>query len=458
VKGHTLAGRLAIVQSGLTLLALMVVIIGTWLALTSVLERRRDAMLNEAAQRGVEVARMLGVYAQDADWMERELDEIRPSTVRLELQDPSGFVLASSGPELRAGPVRLGCHDSAAVRACATAFGIFTVRASSVKTPDIAERNRYLAALLVASVVAGAIVLLTSQRVARHALRPLFHLTEAIAAIEPGKGDRLQHPLALAELDRLRARFDELLDRFHQALARERRLTAQASHELRTPLGVARGEIEALATIDLDGGKARATAALDRLAELIEVLLWFARVQEPLDPARLAVVNMADLVRAELLERKGDMANILVCSQLPDEALVRGDEQLLRRVVANLLDNAIKHGDGGRIVICAGRDERHVLLRVSNSGPGPSLDLKERLFEPFFRAESGRVHATGFGLGLPFARAVVRAHGGDVELTVTSTERTEFVLTLPLVDWSGGILRASNLEQPSGAEPSRSFV
>ena len=435
---HTLAGRLALVQSALTLLALGTVVVGTWLALTSLLERRRDEILNEAAQRGVEVAQMLGVYAQDAEWMERELGEIRPRDVRIELQDPSGFVLASSGPTFDLGLARLGCHDIGTVRACGANSGIFTIRAASSKLTDLEERARFLAVLLAVSTVAGALVLLSSRFVARRALRPLTELTDTVSSIEPGKGVRLETPIALAELDRLRARFDKLLDKFHQALARERRLTAQASHELRTPLGVARGEIEALAPGDLDGGKARATAALDRLAQLVEVLLWFARVQEPLDQERLGIVNVADLVRAELFDREGVIAGTGVVWRLPDEALVRGDEQLLRRVIANLVDNAVKHGDGGRIEVAAARDGPRLLLRVSNTGPGPSMELKERLFEAFFRAEAGRVHAAGFGLGLPFARAVVRAHGGDVELVAASAGRTEFVVTLPLVEWSGG--------------------
>jgi hypothetical protein len=313
---HTLAGRLALVQSALTLLALGTVVVGTWLALTSLLGRRRDEILNEAAQRGVEVAQMLGVYAQDAEWMDRELGEIRPRDVRIELQDPSGFVLASSGPTFDLGLARRGCHDIGTVRACAANSGIFTIRAASSKLTDLEERTRFLAVLLVVSTVAGALVLLSSRFVARRALRPLTELTDAVSSIEPGKGVRLEAPIALAELDRLRARFDELLDRFHQALARERRLTAHASHELRTPLGVARGEIEALAPGDLEGGKARATAALDRLAQLVEVLLWFARVQEPLDPERLGVVNLADLVRAELFDRKGVIeGTVVLCAR-----------------------------------------------------------------------------------------------------------------------------------------------
>lgn len=434
---QTLAGRLALVQSGLTLLALTAVVIGTWLALTSLLQQRRDAMLKEAAERGVEAARMLGVYAQDAAWMERELGEIRPSSVRLELQDPSGFVLASSGPAFDPGPVRLGCHDSAALRSCTARFGLFTIRASSDKTPDLEERARYLLVMVVASMAAGILVLLTSRRLARHALQPLYRLTDAVASIEPGTGARLQQRLEFAELDRLRGRFDELLERFELALARERRLTAHASHELRTPLAVARGELEALTPSELESGRARATAAIDRLVDLVEVLLWFARVQEPLDRGRMSIVNVADLVRSELDERRPLLGDTLLACQLPDEALVRGDERLLRRVTTNLVDNAIKHGDSRWIGVAAWADDSHVVVAVANTGPKPPTAMKASLFEPFFRGERASVGVPGFGLGLPFARAVARAHGGDIALAETNSEVNVFVWTLPLVACSG---------------------
>jgi signal transduction histidine kinase len=450
VRTRTLAGRLALVQSGLTLLALAAVIVGTWLALTSLLQRKRDAILHEAAQRGVEVAALLGVYAQDADWMERELAEIRPSEVRIEFQDPTGFVLAASGPAIDPGIARLGCHDVSELRACAEKAGIFTVLAASARAPDVAERDRFLAALIAVSVLAGCLVLLTSRALARRTLQPLTELSLAVSSIDPSVEDRLSTPLAFAELDHVRARFDELLARFQQALARERRLTAQASHELRTPLGVARGEVEALsAASDFEAGRARALKALDRLGELVEVLLWFARVQRPLNEDSLGVVNVADLVRAELAERQlASGAGELAC-QLPDEALVRGDERLLRRVIANLIDNAAKHGDGRRIELEAVAHGGRLCLRVANTGPGLDSSLKEHCFEPFYRGERAQSSVPGFGLGLPFARAVARAHAGDVELSEASAERTVFQLTLPLLAWSGAQL------PPTGALPGR---
>jgi signal transduction histidine kinase len=437
VRLRTLSGRLALVQSGLTLLALAAVILGTWLALASLLERRRDAILRDAVERGVEAVRLLGVYAQDGDWMERELNEIRPADVRIELQAPDGFVLAASGPAPEPGPARPGCRNAAELRACAAPAGIFTIQASSARQADAEEGERFLLVLIATSMLAGALLLLASRAVARRTLRPLSELALAVSSIEPESNVRLQRPLAFAELDQVRVRFDELLERFHHALARERRLTAQASHELRTPLGVARAEVEAISAAgDLTEGKARALGALDRLTQLVEVLLWFARVQEPLDVERMALVNLADLLRQELGARAAALSSVELACQLPDELLVRGDETLLQRLAGNLIDNAVKHGDGRRMEVAARVLGSQLHLSVSNTGTPLEAELRERVFEPFWRAQAAAM-ISGFGLGLPFARAIARAHAGDVELADAGPDEICFVLKLPLVHWSG---------------------
>ncbi|MGH9885993.1 MAG: sensor histidine kinase, partial [bacterium] len=178
----------------------------------------------------------------------------------------------------------------------------------------------------------------------------------------------------------------------------------------------------------------RALAALDRLSELVEILLWFARAQTPLDDAGMDIVNLADVVRTQVADRSRVEPSFVACCDLPDEALVRGDERLLCRVAANLIDNAVKHGEGGAVELRAGHDAGLIQLSVTNRGQLGS-DLVERVFEPFFRGPrtSG---LPGFGLGLPFARAVARAHGGDVVLGEGRGDETVLVLQLPMVAWS----------------------
>lgn len=434
MSARTLAGRVSLVQFGLTLAALTAVVIGTSLATSELLARKRDAVLNETARRGAELVKSSGVYAQDGDWMDRELGEIRPGDVRVELQDRDGFALASSGPGERLERAPLGCHDSGLLRTCAVQAGAFTVVAMVDRSQDSEEHDRVLVALLAVAAIAASLVGIGSRYVARRALSPLTELTRGIAAIEPGKGGRLGRANDFAELELLRARFDDLMLRFDEALLREKRLTAQASHELRTPLAVARGEIEALLqTGDVQAGGARAIAAIDRLSELVQTLLWFARAEERLDDQRTAVVNVADLVREQLEERNTRNWGKTISSELPDELLVRGDEHLLRLATANVLDNAVKHGTGHHVAVSAEVLAGSCRLAVANEGTLPAEH--ERLFEAFQRANAA-ADVPGFGLGLPLARSVIRAHGGDVVLEARAPRAVRCVLTLPLLAWS----------------------
>jgi signal transduction histidine kinase len=435
MSARTLAGRVSWTQSGLTLIALAAVIAGTAVAARILLDQQTDSALEETIERVGELTEHVTPADLDARRIEDDIDEARPSEVRVELADDRGHVLASSGPGPSFAVRGLGCVDHDETRVCTARVDHFTVIAAVDRSADLDAKNRALTTLVVVAAAIGALVSILSHRVARRALAPLTKLATRIAQIAPGEGTRLSTPSRFAELEALRVRFDELVARYDEALARERRLTAQASHELRTPLAVARAEIESLGDAhEIVAGRGRALAALDRLAELVEALLWFARAQRRLDHESVGIVNVADVLREQLNEhqRSHDIQDIAFA--LPDEALIRGDEKLLGRVTANLLDNAVKYGDGRSLDVSARRENGLLRVRVRNSGTPP--DLAERVFEPFYRASPRSQQIPGFGLGLPFARAVARAHGGDIELMPSAADATEFDLTLPLIDWS----------------------
>jgi len=121
---------------------------------------------------------------------------------------------------------------------------------------------------------------------------------------------------------------------------------------------------------------------------------------------------------------------------LPDEALVQAEEPLIARALGNLFDNAIKYGDEGAIEVRAERTLESVTVSVANGGAGIPGSARSRVFVPFFRSNEAAPQAEGFGLGLPFARAVARAHGGDLTLASEELAKTELVMRLPLVSWS----------------------
>ena len=156
--------------------------------------------------------------------------------------------------------------------------------------------------------------------------------------------------------------------------------------------------------------------------------------QERLRNEHLDVINLADLVRSEVGVLQVAHPSALFRCALPDEALVRADEELVRRAVANLLENAIQHGAGAAIEVDMTHAGDRLAFSVRNGGSTIPPELREQIFLPFFRARPAP-GVPGFGLGLPLARAVARAHGGDVEVASERNHETEMVLRLPLVMW-----------------------
>ena len=432
----TLAGRLAGVQTAVTVVALVAVGIATAATMSILLRRRSDHLLTDVATRVASALERLPPETTEPHWLAYEAEEQRPTGTRIEVRTVEGTMVAAIGENFDLPPAQDGCADRGPVRVCGVRSAHYAILAAAPHANDDAARRYLVLVLATLVVVAAAAVAILGRRVARRALRPLADLATRIAALTPGAGERVTERSNLAELDVFASRFDELLGRFEEALDRERRLAAQASHELRTPLTVARAEIETLEIPGADAGSiARALSAIDCLSALVEALLWFAKAQTRLDDDRMEVVNLADVVRGEVAARRKTGECAPIQCDLPDEALVRGDERLLGRVAANLLDNALKYGRDSPIEIRTQSTGARVAMTISNAG-SLAPDVRSRLFEPFYRGNGTTAGTSGFGLGLPFARAVARAHGGDLALNDSLSDTTAFVLDLPLVAWT----------------------
>jgi signal transduction histidine kinase len=415
--------------------ALALVVFGTLGVVDALLIRKTDHHLVATMERAARYLDEAAPGKLDWRWFANEVEEVRPADVELEVRDEAG--LLRIGAKGLAAGLSNGCASQGSVRACALVHRGVTFRAARDRGDDRAVESQLAWALMGACCLVGVAVALSSRAVTRRAVNPLFELGTYMQTVEPGVKGRPAFQSELSELDALARRFEELLERFDAALAREKRFSAEASHELRTPLTVARAELEALmlTAVEHEDTLSRAIAAIDRLSSLVDALLWFARAQGRLDGEPLEHVNLADVVRGEvaLLERVHSVR--VTDGGLPDEALVKADEELLRRAVANLLENAAKHGGGTPIRVELERARDRVALSIANGGHPIPAEVREHVFEPFFRHRRESVDAPGFGLGLPFARAVARSHGGDVEHGRSSEKAIEMVLTLPLVDW-----------------------
>jgi signal transduction histidine kinase len=255
------------------------------------------------------------------------------------------------------------------------------------------------------------------------ALRPLRTITWAARNIS----DRNLHErLALRgpddELKELGDTVDGLLARLESAFAAQRQFVANASHELRSPLARQRTLVEvALAdpgrsVESLQTACERVLAAGQQQERLIEALLTLARSQRGLD--HFEQVDLSALTRDAARARAGEAAgrDVRLSVAADGAAVFCGDARLAERLVANLVDNAIRHNvTGGEVVLRAGADGAHAVLTVANTGPAiPGAEVAG-LFAPFRRGGAHRTgHGEGLGLGLSIVSAIVAAHGGDL--------------------------------------------
>jgi signal transduction histidine kinase len=300
-------------------------------------------------------------------------------------------------------------------------------------TTDIRHTVRHLGSLIA---VIGALVALVAGLVAailtRRGLRPLSRLADAAGEIEktadPTK--RLPEPAVADELARLSGVLNRMLAALERAGQSERRFLADASHELRTPVTALLGNVEYAARHGADAdvlADMRRDAA--RLARLVDDLLVLERVgaAEPsLEP--LALDDLARRV-VGALEEAGDR----VVLKDVEPVRVLGEPEALRRVLENLIENALVHGPAdGRVFVGVGARDGRALLSVRDEGPGLDPAQLDRVFERFWRAPDA-AQRPGSGLGLSIVAAVVERHGGRVEV-----DGSRFTVDLPTAGAGGG--------------------
>jgi len=273
---------------------------------------------------------------------------------------------------------------------------------------------------------AGALVL-----VVRRTLRPLERMTAVARSISGGdRGRRLRPTRPTTELGRTATAFDEMLDDLERAegaaLAAEARLrsfVSDAAHELRTPVAGIQAAADTLVRSRLDDDeRERLTVHVVReslrAGRLIGDMLLMARLDEglALDPRPLDVAEVARGAAERQRVRGGDVAvEVVTSGPVPP---VSGDPDRLGQVVGNLLDNAVRHARSSVRVSVASRgvdDTAEVVVRVDDDGRGVDDADRERVFDRLVRLDEARARGDGgSGLGLPIARAIARAHGGDV--------------------------------------------
>jgi heavy metal sensor kinase len=290
---------------------------------------------------------------------------------------------------------------------------------------SMANVDRSVRRVLVLLLIAGpAVVIVTALGgwwLARRALRPIERMTARAAAIDLDRmDDRVAVPRTGDEVARLGTTLNAMLDRIERGVQEHHRLVADASHELRTPLAAMRSEIDvSLRADDLPLAARRvlesAREEVDRMARTVDDLLVLASIDEGRLELLVEPLDLNDVVEravAALRPLALTRGITLRAAGVPAHAL--GDADRLAQAVRNLIENAIKFSpDGGEVEATTWTRGDEVGVTVRDEGPGVDPQLRERIFDRFFRADPSRTSATGGGgLGLAIAREIALAHDG----------------------------------------------
>ena len=271
-----------------------------------------------------------------------------------------------------------------------------------------------------------------------HALRPIRELSDKIEKVQAQNlADSRIEENQVKELNQLSVSYNRMLERLSDAFEIQRQFTANAAHELRTPLALMQVQLDLYHSNshpDNDADTVQmikmVTEQNDRLNKMVKTLLDMSELQTVGRDDEIILDALVDEV-LEDLEPLAEGKNIRLIGKCKDITMV-GSDILIYRLVYNLVGNAIKYNhSGGQVTVTADRKEKHVYLSVEDTGAGIPEELKERVFEPFFRVDKSRSRELGgVGLGLALVREIVRVHDGSITVKSNPSGGTIFEVVL----------------------------
>jgi len=313
--------------------------------------------------------------------------------------------------------------------------GPYTVVVSQESSEVGESQQALVSAMYVAVPVVVLAIGLTTWLLVGRALAPVEAIRAEVERISADRlGRRVPQPASHDEVGELARTMNAMLARLESAQARQQQLVSDASHELRSPATVLRQHAEvalthpgSTSTADL----ARVTLTEGRrLEQLIEQMLWLARADEDDTTLRLRSLDLDDLVLEEAGRVRATSVLTIDTSRVSG-GQVDGDVLMLRRLVANLLDNAVGHADGVVTVLLSEHDGM-IMLRVDDDGPGIAPGDRERVLERFVRLDEARSRDRGgAGLGLAIVQGIVHAHGGSLRIDASESGGARFEGVLP---------------------------
>lgn len=256
------------------------------------------------------------------------------------------------------------------------------------------------------------------------ALKPLCEFSDKIEEVQAQNlSDSRIEESSVAELNRLSVSYNRMLARLSEAFKTQRQFTANAAHEFRTPLAVMQLQLDLYNSTEHPTNDACAQQTIrmmteqnERLSKMVKTLLDMSELQTVARDDEIALDALVEEVLADL-EPLAQEKTIHLTAQC-DAVTMTGSDILLYRLVYNLVENAIKYNTpGGTVTVGVAQQDKHIRLTVADTGTGIPEELKERVFEPFFRLDKSRSRALGgVGLGLALVREIVNVHGGSISV------------------------------------------
>lgn len=306
----------------------------------------------------------------------------------------------------------------------------FSVQVYNNKTDY--KRNSLIITVLLA--LLGGVV---TYFISGHALRPIREFSDKIEEVQAQNlSDSRIEENNVKELNQLGISYNKMLERLSEAFEIQRQFTANAAHELRTPLALMQVQLDLYNSASHPGNDAdtlqtikMVTEQNDKLNRMVKTLLDMSELQTVGRDDKIILDAIVEEVLADL-EPLAVEKNIKLIGKCEDATMI-GSDILIYRLVYNLVENAIKYNHPlGQVTVTAYQRNKHVYLSVEDTGSGIPKELRERVFEPFFRVDKSRSRELGgVGLGLAFVREIVRVHEGSICIKSGKTEGTIFEVT-----------------------------
>ena len=270
-----------------------------------------------------------------------------------------------------------------------------------------------------------------------HALRPIREFSDKIEEVQAQNlSDSRIEENNVKELNQLGISYNKMLERLSEAFEIQRQFTANAAHELRTPLALMQVQLDSYNSASHPGNDTdtlqtikMVTEQNDKLNRMVKTLLDMSELQTVGRDDKIILDAIVEEVLADL-EPLAVEKNIKLIGKCEDATMI-GSDILIYRLVYNLVENAIKYNHPlGQVTVTAYQRNKHVYLSVEDTGSGIPKELRERVFEPFFRVDKSRSRELGgVGLGLAFVREIVRVHDGSICIKSGKTGGTIFEVT-----------------------------